>query len=124
MFQYDEPRLYNEYIQSLKKDLLDGKLDGNRQDFWKLMKSEKVGLVTFEETEVDQIEDISEREAEKVIFIRFLDLILVLGKLTSRQTLNFLLKSRISLFNTEQGLRDNCIYSVDSSKNLIPPILH
>ena len=69
MSQYDEPRQYNEYIQSLKKDLLAGKLGGNRQDFWKLMKSEKVGLVTFEETEVDQIEDINEREAEKVTFI-------------------------------------------------------
>jgi len=69
MSQYDEPRQYNEYIQSLKKDLLAGKLGGNRQDFWKLMKSEKVGLITFEETEVDQIEDISEGEAEKVTFV-------------------------------------------------------
>jgi hypothetical protein len=46
---------------------LAGKLGGNRQDFWKLLKSEKVGLITFEESEVDQIEGIGETEFENVI---------------------------------------------------------
>jgi hypothetical protein len=36
-------------------------LGGNRKDFWDLWKKEKVGLITFEESEVDQIEGIGEK---------------------------------------------------------------
>jgi hypothetical protein len=67
IFQLDEPRQFNEYLQSLKEDLLAGKLNGNRRDFWNKMKSEKIGLITFEESEVDQIEGIGEAEVKKVI---------------------------------------------------------
>jgi ATP-dependent DNA helicase 2 subunit 2 len=67
IFQLDEPRQFNEYLQSLKEDLLAGKLNGNRRDFWNRMKSEKIGLITFEESEVDQIEGIGESDVKKVI---------------------------------------------------------
>jgi hypothetical protein len=33
------------------------------------MKSEKVGLITFEESEVDEIEGIGEEEAKNVLFL-------------------------------------------------------
>lgn len=50
----------------MKEDLLAGKLGGNRQDFWQRMKSEGIGLITFAESEVDQIENIGEEEAKVV----------------------------------------------------------
>ena len=37
-------------------------MGGNRKDFWDLWKKEKVGLITFEESEVDQIEGIGEKD--------------------------------------------------------------
>jgi hypothetical protein len=62
----DEPRGYNNFLQSFKEDLLGGKLGGNRKDFWALMKERKVGLITFQESEVDQIEGIDEKKASEV----------------------------------------------------------
>ena len=50
----------------MKGDLLAGKLGGNRMDFWKRMKSENIGLITFAESEVEQIENIGEEEAKLV----------------------------------------------------------
>ena len=45
-----------------------GNLGGNRKDFWALMKKSKVGLITYEESEVDQVEDIGEADAKDVCF--------------------------------------------------------
>ena len=42
------------------------------------MKKEKVGIITFEESEVDQIEGMSEEDAEKVYFNVFHQLTVVL----------------------------------------------
>jgi hypothetical protein len=39
---------------------------GNRQDFWNLMKAEKLGLITFAESEVEQIEEVDEKKAMEV----------------------------------------------------------
>jgi hypothetical protein len=36
-------------------------------DLWKKMKSKNIGLITFSESEVDQIENIGEEEAKSVI---------------------------------------------------------
>jgi hypothetical protein len=47
--------------------LLGGKLNGNRRDFWTKMKSEKLGLITYEESEVDQIEGIGEADVKQVL---------------------------------------------------------
>ena len=41
-------------------------MGGNRKDFWDLWKKEKVGLITFEESEVDQIEGIGEKDIARV----------------------------------------------------------
>lgn len=41
-------------------------MGGNRQDFWNLMKAEKLGLITFAESEVEQIEEVGEKEAKEV----------------------------------------------------------
>lgn len=43
-----------------------GKLGGNRKDFWSLMKKSNVGLITYDESEVDQVEGIGEAEAKEV----------------------------------------------------------
>ena len=45
-----------------------GNLGGNRKDFWALMKKSKVGLITYEESEVDQVEEIGEAETKDVCF--------------------------------------------------------
>jgi hypothetical protein len=65
---------FNNYIQTLKEDLLAGKLGGNRRDFWNRLKKEKIGLITNAESEVDQVEDVDEDKGKKVRDIK--------GKLT------------------------------------------
>ena len=51
---------------SFKEEILGGKLGGNRKDFWDLLKLEKVGLISFSESEVDQIEGIGDDEVKEV----------------------------------------------------------
>ena len=46
--------------------MLKGKLGGNRQDFWTKLKHEKVGLITYAESEVDQIQDVDENASRTV----------------------------------------------------------
>jgi len=41
---------------------------GNRKDFWELWKREKVGLITFQESEVDQIEGIGEKDIARASY--------------------------------------------------------
>jgi hypothetical protein len=53
-------------MKSFKEDLLAGKLGGNRKDFWDLMKENKVGLITYAESEVDQVEGTGKVEADEV----------------------------------------------------------
>jgi hypothetical protein len=84
IFQLDEPRQFNEYLQSLKEDLLAGKLNGNRRDFWSKMKSEKIGLITFEESEVDQIEGVGETDVKNVLLRYDRHLIEVFQRLIGR----------------------------------------
>ena len=43
-------------------------MGGNRKDFWDLWKKEKVGLITFEESEVDQIEGIGEKDIARASY--------------------------------------------------------
>jgi len=45
---------------------LAGKLGGNRRDFWTKMKHEKIGLITYRESEVDLIEEVDEGVAKEV----------------------------------------------------------
>lgn len=48
-----------------------GELGGNRVDLWKKMKSKNIGLITFSESEVDQIENMGEEEAKSVMPRRY-----------------------------------------------------
>jgi len=43
-------------------------MGGNRNDFWELWKREKVRLITFEESEVDQIEGIGEKDIARASY--------------------------------------------------------
>ena len=43
-------------------------MGGHRKDFWDLWKKEKVGLITFEESEVDQIEGIGEKDIARASY--------------------------------------------------------
>jgi hypothetical protein len=43
-------------------------LGGNRKDFWDLWKKEKVGPITFEESEVDQIDGIGEKDIARASY--------------------------------------------------------
>ena len=47
----DEPDIYNDFVKSLKSDLLAGKLGGNRTDMWKEVQKHRLGLLTAEESE-------------------------------------------------------------------------
>jgi hypothetical protein len=39
---------------------------GNRKDFWELLKKVRAGPITFEESEVDQIEGVGEKDVIRV----------------------------------------------------------
>lgn len=54
---YEEPRLYNTYVRALKAKLLSGKLDGDRQEMWWLVRRHRLGLVTWRESDLSAVED-------------------------------------------------------------------
>ena len=68
----DEPRHFNDYLKSLKEELLAGNLGGNRRDFWELLRKKRVGLIRFDESELDQTEGIDEAVFNTASRITFL----------------------------------------------------
>lgn len=53
----DEPEIYNDFVRSLKDDLLAGNLGGNRADMWKEIRKHRLGLLTTQESERSGITD-------------------------------------------------------------------
>ncbi|OJJ51346.1 hypothetical protein ASPZODRAFT_127412 [Penicilliopsis zonata CBS 506.65] len=62
LIAYEWPKLYNDFLQQLKEDILQEKLGGDRRELWWLIRRTKVGLI--DKTMSDQSE-ISEEEARK-----------------------------------------------------------
>lgn len=60
--ELEEPEIYNNFIRDLKKEILDGKLNGNRKDMWWRIRGSKYGLVDQKRSLVS---DVTEEEAKK-----------------------------------------------------------
>jgi ATP-dependent DNA helicase 2 subunit 2 len=53
----EEPAFYNEWIRAFKKKLVAGRLGGERGDFWRKVKSARLGLAFEEEEEEEEEEE-------------------------------------------------------------------
>ncbi|EEA20653.1 ATP-dependent DNA helicase yku80 [Talaromyces marneffei ATCC 18224] len=64
LIDYEEPGLYNEFVQPLKEKILTEKLGGDRQELWWLIRRSKIGLI--DKATSDQSE-VSEEEAKQFL---------------------------------------------------------
>jgi ATP-dependent DNA helicase 2 subunit 2 len=53
--ELEEPEIWNTFIRSLKSDLLEGKLNGNRKDMWWKIRGSRYGLVDRKRSFVSEI---------------------------------------------------------------------
>lgn len=61
------PGVYNEFLKELKKEIFEGKLGGDRREFWfEIGKSGRLGLVTERESEVGGVTEEEAREFRKI----------------------------------------------------------
>lgn len=63
LIDYEEPRLYNDFMRQLKDKLLKEELGGDRRELWWLIRRAKVGLI--DQKTSDQ-SDVSEEAAKEV----------------------------------------------------------
>ncbi|KAF8418820.1 putative Ku family DNA helicase [Tirmania nivea] len=62
LIELDEPEVYNEFVRALKKEMLGGKLGGNRVDMWKEVQQNRLGLLTSSESERSEVTEEMARE--------------------------------------------------------------
>ena len=67
LIEFEEPKLYNDLLRSLKKKILSGELGGNRRDFWILLKLSKVGLI---DKKASSVSDVSPEEADEFMIAK------------------------------------------------------
>ncbi|PUU80464.1 SPOC like C-terminal domain-containing protein [Tuber borchii] len=60
--EYDEPGMYNEVVQGLKKAIVSGELDGDRMECWDEIRYNKLGLITKGESERVEVDDAEARK--------------------------------------------------------------
>jgi ATP-dependent DNA helicase 2 subunit 2 len=58
--ELEEPDIYNAFIRELKKDILDGKLNGDRREMWWRIRGSKYGLIDRKRSFAS---DVTEEEA-------------------------------------------------------------
>lgn len=64
LYDFEEPGVYNEFLQGLKKKILNEELGGDRKELWWLIRrTKKLGLITHKEMERSEV---SEDEATEV----------------------------------------------------------
>ena len=63
LISYEEPTLYNEFIQQLKERLLKEELGGDRRELWWLLRRNKLGLIDRQQSDRSEI---TEDEAKEV----------------------------------------------------------
>jgi len=75
---YEFADIYNAKLHELKKDIIDKKLDGDREDMWWTIRKFNLGLITMEEA--GDTSDVTEEVAKGVSFVkpnRFFGLLLI-----------------------------------------------
>ena len=60
---FEEPRLFNDFMRQLKKRILNGDLDGERREMWWRIRASRLGLL---DKKTNPISDVSEDEAKTV----------------------------------------------------------
>ena len=60
---FEEPRLFNDFMRQLKKHILDGDLDGDRREMWWRIRAGRLGLL---DKKTNPMSDVSEDEAKTV----------------------------------------------------------
>ncbi|KAI7977398.1 hypothetical protein EIK77_004814 [Talaromyces pinophilus] len=70
LIDYEEPDLYNEFVQPLKEKILKEKLGGDRQELWWLIRRSKLGLI---DKAVSDRSEVTEEEAKQVCILTLLE---------------------------------------------------
>lgn len=69
LVDYEEPDLYNEFVQPLKEKILKEKLGGDRQELWWLIRRSKIGLI---DKAASDRSEVTEEEAKQVCILTLL----------------------------------------------------
>ncbi|KAF2486453.1 SPOC like C-terminal domain-containing protein [Neohortaea acidophila] len=62
ILDYEQPELYNGMLRALKGDVLEGKLGGDRKDFWYQVRVNRLGLIRKSEMGASEVGDEEARE--------------------------------------------------------------
>lgn len=62
VLDYEQPELYNGMLRALKGDVLEGKLGGDRKDFWYQVRVNRLGLIRKSEMGASEVGDEEARE--------------------------------------------------------------
>lgn len=55
LINFEEPGMFNTFVQDLKKNLLSGALGGDRRDFWFKVRVSRLGLIDQKQSEVSDV---------------------------------------------------------------------
>lgn len=82
MIEIEEPKIYNDFVRTLKTKLLKGELSGDRRDMWYELKKAELGLIDSKQSENSSV---TKEEAKQVSvfwsdskYPRFLCLMIIL----------------------------------------------
>ena len=63
MTEFEEPEIFNNFVRELKKDILGGKLNGERRDMWWKIRANRLGLI---DKRLSPLSEVGEEEAKEV----------------------------------------------------------
>ena len=63
MTELEEPEIFNNFVRELKKDILGGKLNGERRDMWWKIRANRLGLI---DKRLSPLSEVGEEEAKEV----------------------------------------------------------
>lgn len=64
MTELEEPEIFNNFVRELKKDILGGKLNGERRDMWWKIRANRLGLI---DNRLSPLSEVGEEEAKEFL---------------------------------------------------------
>lgn len=64
MTELEEPEIFNNFVRELKKDILGGKLNGERRDMWWKIRANRLGLI---DKSLSPLSEVGEEEAKEFL---------------------------------------------------------
>lgn len=67
LIAYEEPGLYNDFMQNLKRKLLNDELGGDRREMWWLIRKNRLGLIDRKALDISDVTEEQAREVRELI---------------------------------------------------------